>query len=447
MYTALILAAGEGKRMKSALPKVLHSVAFKPVVGWVLDAVQDADEKIVVVGHGADKVREYLGDSVLYAFQEKQLGTGHAVMQAREFLSDTRCVCVLTGDTPLITKQTLDTAYDYHKKNGNSVTVITAHVPEPYGYGRVIRGVDGGVTKIVEHKDASTAELAVTEINSAIYFFEAAELLSSLDKIKNDNSQGEYYLPDTIEIILGENKKVGAFLLSDNNEILGINDRAQLAEASEIMRDRIVKRHMENGVTFISPQTAYISGDAAIGRDTIIMPNTIIQGNCVIGSGCVIGPNSRLDNAVIGDGTEVESSVLVECKAGGGTHIGPFAYIRPGSVIGNNIKIGDFVEIKNAVIDDGTKVSHLTYVGDADVGKNVNFGCGTVVVNYDGSKKHRSTIGDNAFIGCNTNLVSPINVGKGVFIAAGSTITDDIPDNAFAIARSRQTVKTDWKRK
>lgn len=447
MYSALILAAGEGKRMKSDLPKVLHEVAFKSLVNWVIDAVSDADEKIVVVGHGADKVREYLGETVKYALQETQKGTGHAVMQARELICTSQCVLVISGDTPLITKQTLDMAYSYHSSSKNAVTVLTAHVSNPYGYGRVVRNFSGKVNRIVEHRDANSDELAITEVNSGIYFFDTKELLSSLEKITSDNSQGEYYLTDTVEILIGENKNVGAFLLSDHNEILGINDRAQLAAAGEIMRKRIVDRHMDNGVTFVSPQTAYLSGEAVIGRDTIIMPNTIIQGDTKIGMGCIIGPNSKITGSEIADGVEVDNSVILSSEIGDNTHIGPFAYIRPNCKIGKNIKIGDFVEIKNSVIDDGTKVSHLTYVGDADVGKTVNFGCGTILVNYDGCKKHRSNIGDDAFIGCNSNLVSPVNVGKGSFIAAGSTITDDIPDNSFAIARSRQTVKSDWKKK
>ncbi|OQB15572.1 MAG: Bifunctional protein GlmU [Firmicutes bacterium ADurb.Bin193] len=447
MYSALILAAGEGKRMKSAMPKVLHEVMFKPVIRWVVEAAAGAQERIVVVGHGADKVKEYLGGDVLYACQEVQLGTGHAVMQARELIKNCECIAVLSGDTPLITARTLDTAYSYHKSSGNIATVLTANVPDPYGYGRIVRGQGGDVVKIVEHRDATEKELEITEINSGIYFFDTKELLSALNKITTDNAQGEYYLTDTIEILLSEGKKVGAFLLDDHNEILGINDRIQLAAAGEIMRKRIVLRHMQEGVTFLSPDTAYISGEAQIGSDTIIMPNSIIEGKTVIGNGCIIGPNSRIVDSKIGSGTKVDNSVVTRSEIGADANIGPFAYIRPGCVLGDGVKAGDFVEVKNSVIGKGTKMSHLTYVGDADIGEGVNFGCGTVVVNYDGIKKHRSQVGDNAFIGCNVNLISPVKVGKGVFIAAGSTITDDIPDGAFAIARSRQTVKTDWKRK
>ncbi len=447
MYSALILAAGEGKRMKSALPKVLHQVEFKSLIGWVLEAVSAADERIVVVGHGGEQVKAALGDSVRYVVQAQQLGTGHAVMQAREQIAGSKYVLVISGDTPLITKNTLDMAFAYHRSGGNDITVLTAHVPDPYGYGRVVRSYGGDVERIVEHKDASSEELMISEINSGIYFFNTDALLPALDKLTSNNAQEEYYLTDTLEIAIGEGKKVGAFLLGDHNELLGINDRAQLAAASEIMRRRIVDAHMQNGVTFIAPQTAYISGDAAIGRDTIIMPNTIIEGKTVIGEGCVIGPNSRIDNSRIADGAEVNSSVVVRSAVGEDTHVGPFAYIRPNCTIGSGVKIGDFVEVKNSVIGNKTKVSHLTYVGDADVGERVNFGCGTVLVNYDGVKKHRSEIADDAFIGCNTNLVSPVKVGKRAFIAAGSTITSDVPDDALAIARAYQTNRTDWKRK
>ncbi len=448
MYIALILAAGEGKRMKSDLPKVLHEVNFKPLVNWVLDATSDAEKQIVIIGHMADKVKKSLGDSVNYAMQEKQLGTGHAVMQAKEYLEGASgSVVVISGDTPLITKETLDAAFAYHNTSNNAVTVLTAHVANPAGYGRIVRNFSGNVTKIVEHKDANSDELIITEINSGIYFFDIASLLSTLDKITSNNAQGEYYLTDTIEILISENKKVGAFIVGDNNEILGINDRIQLAQASEIMRKRITTMHMQNGVTFISPETAYIGGSVIIGRDTIIMPNTVLEGKTEIANDCIIGPNSRIVDSKIDNGVEINNSVILQSEIGSDTHVGPFAYVRPNCKIGKNIKIGDFVEVKNSVIDDGTKVSHLTYIGDADVGKNVNFGCGTIIVNYDGEKKYRTTVDDGAFVGCNSNLISPVKINKGAFVAAGSTITDDIPANGFAIARSRQVVKTDWKKK
>ena len=448
MFNTIILAAGEGKRMKSAKSKVLHEVSFQPLVKWVIDATSDAEKQIVVVGHCAEQVKNALGDTVDYVEQRERLGTGHAVMQAKQHIENYKGdTLVMTGDTPLITKDTINKAYEYHKQNGNSVTVLTAFVDEPFGYGRIVRDPSDNVRKIVEQKDASEEERLICEINSGMYFFDSKELLKALELLTNDNAQGEYYLTDTIELILKKGLKVGAFVVDDTDEILGINDRIQLAEAQAIMQDRIVDKHLLNGVTFLAPETAYIGKDVEIGSDTIIMPNTIIKGNTKIGSNCVIGPNAQITDSEISDNVEVNSSVILESSVGDNTTVGPFAYIRPHSKIGRNIKIGDFVEIKNATIDDGTKVSHLTYVGDADVGKKVNFGCGTVLVNYDGAKKYRSTIEDNAFIGCNTNLVSPVTVKENAFIAAGSTITDDVPENSLAIARARQVVKTDWKRK
>ncbi len=448
MFNAIILAAGEGKRMKSAKSKVLHEISFQPLVKWVIDATADAEKQIVVIGHCGNQVRDALENSVEFVEQKQRLGTGHAVMQAKSYIENYDGeILIITGDTPLITRETLSNAYKFHKESGNSVTVLTAEVDNPYGYGRIIRDSADNVKRIVEQKDASEEEKHITEINSGIYFFDAKELLFSLEKLTNDNSQGEYYLTDTLEIIRNKGLKIGAFVVEDSDEILGINDRIQLAEAQAIMQNRIVKKHLVNGVTFIAPETAYIGKDVEIDCDTIIMPNTIIKGKTKIGSNCIIGPNAQITDSEIADNVEFNSSVIMQSRVGENTTIGPFAYIRPNSKIGKNIKIGDFVEIKNATINDNTKVSHLTYVGDADVGKNVNFGCGTVLVNYDGTKKYRSTIEDNAFIGCNTNLVSPVNVKENAFIAAGSTITDDVPENSLAIARARQVVKTDWKRK
>lgn len=442
---AVILAAGFGTRMKSRKPKVIHELMGMPLVSCVIKAAKDAgvDEVCVVVGHASDQVKAAIGIDVAYAMQHEQLGTGHAVMMADDFIDTDGKTLVLFGDTPLITSKTLKALLETTDANDNAVTVLSTIVDEPHGYGRIIRK-NGHFSKSVEHKDATEEERLVTEINSGMYCFDSKVLKESLGKLGNDNAQGEYYLPDVLPIIMAAGGKVEALVTENSDEILGINDRVQLAEAQGILQRRINKEHMQKGVTIINPDQTYISMEAVIGQDVVIYPNTFIEGACMVGSESVIGPNSRLVDSVIGDGTKVEQSTVLQSTIGNETTVGPYAYVRPNSIIGNHIKIGDFVEVKNAVIGDGTKISHLTYVGDADVGRKVNFGCGTVVVNYDGKKKYRSTIEDNAFIGCNTNLVSPVTVHEGAYTAAGSTVTEDVPEEALAIARSRQTNIEGW---
>ena len=383
-----------------------------------------------------------------FALQAEQKGTGHAVMQAIDVIKNSKGeVVILNGDTPLITAETINKAIEYHKNNGNQATVITAILDDATGYGRIVRDNDGSVLKIVEQKDASEEEKKINEVNSGMYVFDAQSLVYALDKITPNNAQGEYYLTDTLEILLSAGKKIGGYAISDNDEIRGINDRVQLNEAEKIMQKRINEYHMRNGVTMRNPESVYIEDGVEIGNDTEICQNVTIKSGTKIGSDCVIGSGSMLDRAVIHDGVDVLSSVILESEVDEGTHVGPFAYIRPNCHVGKEVKVGDFVELKNSNIDDGTKISHLTYIGDSDVGKRVNFGCGTVTCNYDGKKKYRTTIGDDCFVGCNTNFVSPINVGDGVYIAAGSTITEDIPENSLSIARARQVNKEGWKDK
>jgi len=444
--TAVILAAGEGKRMKSEYSKVIHKVAGRPIIRRVCDTVKKADiEKcVLVVGHKQEQVRETMGEDVLYAVQSEQLGTGHAVMQAIPFLEEAEKVVVLCGDAPLLSSDTLKEALRLNEERKEYATIFTAEFDDPTGYGRIIRDQNGNVSGIVEHKDATEEQRKVKEVNSSMYCFDKKSLVEALGKLDNNNAQNEYYLTDVIKIMISEGKKVGTYIVPDKDEIMGINDREQLAVANEIAKQKINKEYMKNGITLIDPNTTYIYGDIKIGKDTIIYPNTILEGNVEIGSNCVIGPNSKITNTIIGNDTEVNNSVLVDSKVGNKTHVGPFAYLRPNSNVGDEVKVGDFVEVKNSNIGNGTKISHLTYVGDSDVGEKVNFGCGTVTVNYDGINKHRTTIGNNTFIGCNTNLVAPVKVGDRVYTAAGTTVTKDVPDDALVIGRVRQEIKPQW---
>lgn len=446
LLKTIILAAGFGTRMKSKTSKVTHKVLGKPLVEHVIDSALHAgsNEICVVVGHGAEKVKEAVQHDVTYRLQEQQLGTGHAVMMAEDLIGEEGNVLVLFGDTPLITSETITMMIDFHEENHNSVTVLSTIVDDPTGYGRIIRGRNGAFLKSVEHKDATDEEKQVQEINSGMYVFRAKDLKYALTKLTNDNAQGEYYLPDTLEILLAEGMRVDAVVTGNYKEILGINDRVQLHLATSIMRERINEKHMREGITIISSEQTFIGPDVTIGNDTIIYPGTQIEGKVTIGEDCVIGPNTKIIDCQIGAGVTIDQSTALSSSIGDGTTVGPFAYIRPKSQLGKKVKIGDFVEIKNATMGDGSKASHLTYIGDADVGKNVNFGCGTVVVNYDGQNKHRSIIEDNAFIGCNTNLVSPVKVEENAYTAAGSTITIDVPKDALAVARAKQRNVEKW---
>lgn len=432
--------------MKSSTSKVLHEIFHKPLVYYPIEAARyaGAQEVCLVVGHKSEEVMKTFGDTVKYALQAERLGTGHAVMQAMDFIGDDGEILVLYGDTPLITAQTIEKMLAFHRKKKNAVTVLSALVDDPTGYGRIVRDESKHFVKIVEQKDATDEEKRITEINGGMYVFEAKHLKSALSKITNNNKQQEYYLTDTIEILLHEGYNVDAIAIMNPDDILGVNSREQLAQATAIMKQRINRKHMDNGVTLIDPHHTYIDPEVEIGQDTVIEPGCIIEGNTSIGENCIIGCNTKIRNCKVGNSVAIESSMLIDSQIDEGCHIGPFAYIRPNSHIGAKVKIGDFVEIKNATIGEGTKVSHLTYIGDADVGCDVNFGCGTVVVNYDGEKKHRTTIKDHAFIGCNTNLVSPVVIEENVYTAAGSTITQDVPKNSLAIARARQEIKPEW---
>ncbi|MEK4090232.1 MULTISPECIES: bifunctional UDP-N-acetylglucosamine diphosphorylase/glucosamine-1-phosphate N-acetyltransferase GlmU [unclassified Viridibacillus] len=444
---AVILAAGQGTRMKSKLYKVLHPVCGKPMVEHVVDHIQTLDvERIVtIVGYGAEKVKEQLGEKSEYVLQAEQLGTAHAVQQVEPILGDLEgTTIVICGDTPLIRPETMKALFEHHESNHAKATILTAIAEDPTGYGRILRSTDQQVAQIVEQKDATPEQRQVKEINTGTYCFDNKALFAALKLVKNDNAQGEYYLPDVIEILQKQGEVVAAYVTENFAETLGVNDRFALSQAEETMRARINEQHMRNGVTIINPSNTYISVDAQIGRDTVIQPGVIIEGASSIGEDCIIGPNSHIQNSRIGNRTTVHSSVVRESVIGEDTAVGPFAHIRPDSDLGDRVKIGNFVEVKKTKIDNGSKVSHLSYLGDAEVGTEVNIGCGTITVNYDGKNKFKTVIEDNAFVGCNSNLVAPVTVGKGSYVAAGSTITKDIPADALAIARSRQENKDNY---
>jgi bifunctional UDP-N-acetylglucosamine pyrophosphorylase/glucosamine-1-phosphate N-acetyltransferase len=447
---AVVLAAGQGTRMKSKLYKVLHPVCGKPMVQHVIDQVTklNIEQIVTVIGHGAEKVKAELGGQSRYVLQDEQLGTGHAVLQAKDILGKScGTTLVVCGDTPLIKAETMEALFKHHEETGAKVTVLTAQALDPAGYGRIVRNETGLVEKIVEHKDASDEERLISEINTGTYCFDNQALFAALNEVKNDNVQGEYYLPDVIEILKNKGEIVSAYKTADFEETLGVNDRVALAEAERIMRQRINKQHMQNGVTIIDPLTTYIGSDVEIGADTVVMPGSMINGKTTIGSDCKIGPNSEIKDCRIGNATVIRQSVAYESQIGSGVNIGPFAHIRPQSDILDDVKIGNFVEIKKAVFGKGSKASHLSYIGDAEVGSDVNIGCGSITVNYDGKNKYLTKIEDGVFVGCNSNLIAPVTVGKGAYIAAGSTITENVPGDALALARARQINKENYVQK
>jgi len=443
----IVLAAGKGTRMKSRLPKVLHQVCGKPMVEHVLTAAQalGIEKQVVVVGFGAEDVQTALGDQCAYVVQKEQLGTGHAVLQAEAlFANFTGTVMVLCGDTPLLTKELLAGLLVEHEKQQNAATVLTACLTNPTGYGRVIRDQAGGVVKIVEQKDASAEEQLVQEINTGIYCFAGQELFNALHGITADNAQGEYYLTDVIEVAVRAGKRVGAFTTEDFVDTLGVNSRAQLAEAETIMRDRIRLHWMEAGVTLMDPASTYIDCDVILEPDTVIYPQTWLAGRTRIGRDCIIGPQVHIKNSVIGHNTHVHFAHVMDSSLGEHVNVGPFVNLRPGTHLADNVRVGNFVEVKNSQIGQGSKVPHLSYIGDTDMGAKVNIGSGTITVNYDGKVKHRTVIEDEAFVGCNSNLIAPVTVGRGAYVAAGSTITKDVPPAALGVARARQSNIEGW---
>lgn len=443
----VVLAAGKGTRMKSQLYKVLHQVCGKSMVEHVVEAAQaiEPDKIVTVVGNGAEEVKKVLAGKSEFALQAKQLGTGDAVLTAgKELAGKDGATIVITGDTPLFTSETFQKLFDYHQNKGNAATVLTAQAPNPYGYGRIIRDDQDNVLRIVEQKDGTPEDLKVTEINTGVFCFDNKQLFEALTHVNNRNAQGEYYLTDVLEILRNEGQRIGAYRMRDFSESIGVNDRVALAQATKIMQERINKKHMENGVTFIDPATAYIDANVKIGCDTVIEGNVVIKGNSVIGSDCTITSGSRIDNSKIGNHVTVTSSTIEDSKMDNHSDVGPNSHLRPRSVIRQGAHIGNFVEIKDAEIGENSKVGHLTYVGDATLGKDVNVGCGTIFANYDGVKKDRTIVGNRTFIGSGATIVAPVKIADHAFIAADSTITKDVEEYDMAIARGRQVNKPNY---
>ncbi|MGC9539133.1 bifunctional UDP-N-acetylglucosamine diphosphorylase/glucosamine-1-phosphate N-acetyltransferase GlmU [Streptomyces sp. UG1] len=448
----VVLAAGEGTRMKSATPKVLHEICGRSLVGHVLAAARELDPEhlVVVVGHAREKVTAHLGEidpDVRTAVQAEQNGTGHAVRMALEELGGgvDGTVVVVCGDTPLLTGETLTHLTATHSTDGNAVTVLTAEVPDATGYGRIVRdGVSGAVTAIVEHKDASESQRAIREINSGVFAFDGQLLADALGKVRTDNSQGEEYLTDVLGILREAGHRVGASVAGDHREIAGINNRVQLAEARRILNDRLLTAAMLAGVTVVDPATTWIDVTVTFEQDAIVQPGTQLQGSTHLGEGAEVGPNSRLRDTRVDAGARVDNTVAVSSHVGPNASVGPYAYLRPGTRLGAKGKIGTYVETKNASIGEGSKVPHLSYVGDATIGEYTNIGAASVFVNYDGQDKHHTTVGSHCRTGSDNMFVAPVTVGDGAYTAAGSVITKDVPPGSLAVARGQQRNIEGW---
>lgn len=449
---AVVLAAGKGTRMRSKHAKVVHSIMGKPMINWVLEALAPVgfDDVHVVVGHAADQVRTCVNDRAHCVLQEEQLGTGHAVqtvMKALTLSDDAGMVLVTCGDTPLITGEVLEQFVAYHQTHNHAADVLTVENPNPTGYGRIVRNADDIVERIVEEKDADANIRSITETNVGTYCFDLTFLRETLFELNTNNAQNEFYLTDLIRLANERGRMAGAFVMERLEDGLGVNNRVQLAQATRIMRQRINEKIMANGVTMIDPESCYIDADVRIGYDTILEPNVMLSGHTEIGCGCIIGSQTKMTNATVGDGTQVQASTLWDCRVGEGCTIGPYAYLRPGTELGNRVKVGDFVEVKNSVIGEGSKIPHHGYVGDATFGERVNFGCGSITCNYDGEAKHQTILGDDVFIGSNTNLVAPIEIEKNAYVGAGSTLTKNVKSDALALSRAPQRSIENWRKR
>ncbi|MDK7377224.1 bifunctional UDP-N-acetylglucosamine diphosphorylase/glucosamine-1-phosphate N-acetyltransferase GlmU [Peptoniphilus harei] len=451
MKVSVILAAGEGTRMKSKKPKVLHEILGRPMLFYVLNSCKHSqvEKNLVVVGHNKEKVCKAFEDEQDVEFIEQPIGdnvpygTGYAVMNALDKIEDDDTVIILNGDTPIISNSTISCFLRYHEERNNDITVLSADMKDPTNYGRIVRDENANVVAIVEEKDASEKQKLIREINSGIFAFKGSSLKSALQKINTDNAANELYITDTLEILVKEGKRVDSFKLRDTREILGVNSRYELSIAAEILQKKINKEYMINGVGIIDPKSTYIEYGATIERDVMIYPGTRIDRKSVIKEGAEIY-SSTIKNSTIGEDVIIRSSEIEGSSIGRGTTVGPYAHLRPNSHVGENCKIGNFVEVKNSNVGDGSKMSHLAYIGDADVGSGVNIGCGVVFVNYDGRDKFRAKVGDNAFIGSNANLVAPIEVEENGYVAAGSTITKKVLKGQLSLERAPQKNIDGW---
>lgn len=444
---AIVLAAGQGTRMKSAYPKVLHKILGQPMLKYVVDSAKQigAGSIVVVVGFEGERVIESLGPGFQYVWQREQLGTGHAVLMAESVLSGMEGeLLVLYGDTPLLEPETIKDLVETKRSKEAVAAILTTRLNDPSGYGRIIRDSRGNISGIIEDKDASSEQRGINEVNTGVYCFEIKSLLKALKSLSPRNAQGEYYLTDVFKIFVEQSLSIIGVLTDQAEQVMGPNDRVQLASTENYLKLKINEGLMKQGVTITDPNFTYIAPQVKIERDSVILPGTFILGNSTVGENCIIGPHSKIIDSVVENNTEVAFSQLNGAHIGPDNSVGPFANIRPGTISGSHVKIGDFVEVKNSQIASGSKVPHLIYLGDAQVGKDVNIGAGTITCNYDGINKHQTLINDGAFIGSNANLVAPVTIGADATVGAGSTITKDVPDKALAISRSRQENICGW---
>ena len=447
--TVVVLAAGEGTRMKSSIPKVLHSISGRTLLGHVLHAVNGLNAKNlrIVVGAGRELVEDHvkqIAPKATTVFQEHRGGTGHATQLALADIKATGTVLVLAGDTPMLSSQSLAALLDVHHKGNFSASVMTAEHPDPTGYGRIIRSADGSLLRIVEERDATDEERAIYEVNSGVYAFDGAKLAAAIGKLENDNSQGELYLTDVLEILRNDGGSIAAVLIEDFIEILGVNDRAQLAESAALLRDQINDGLMKAGVTIVDPLSTWVDSTATVESDVTLLPGTWIAGSTTVAHGAIIGPRTTLLDCTVATGAQVIESHCTGAVIGTDASVGPFTYLRAGTDLGASTKAGAFVEMKNAVVGQGSKVPHLSYVGDATIGEGSNIGAATIFVNYDGVEKHHTTVGDHVRIGSDSMLVAPITIGDGAYTAAGSVITEDVPPGAIGVARAKQRNVLGW---